>query len=207
MAPHLPNIPAREALLADIRQLHHLASEGQREEALVIAKRIEATAVGLEVKSSALLLTLAILHDQLGHLEQALAYVIEAVKEDALDTNTDHSLGVIVNRVRKALATEGWKEESPCLYSTLAENGLADAACHVAWANWLHAKGRNEEALEVARSVTLLNPRCADAWQMVEVTALALGREAVAEDAAQRYVVAGQEDPAVGWNNAKWGQA
>jgi len=193
--------------MADLRQVHQLASEGRRDEALAIAKRIEAAARGLAVKSSALLLALAILHDEPGHLEQGLTYIIEAVKADPLDPGTDRSLCIVVTRVRSALSTEPWDEASPNLYSTLSENGLADAACHVAWANWLNAKGRNEEALEVARSVTLLNPRCTSAWQMVEVTALALGREAVAQDAALRYVVAGREDPEDGWNNAKWGQA
>jgi tetratricopeptide (TPR) repeat protein len=207
MAPVLPNLPARETILADFRQVHELASEGRREEALVIAKRIEAAAVGLEVKSSALLLALAVLHDELGQLEQGLAYIIKAVKEDPLCPNTDRSLGIIVTRVRKALATEAWTEVSPRLYATMAENGLADAATHVAWANHLHTVGRHEEALAVAQSVVLLNPRCQNAWQLVRATALALGREAVAQDAALRYVVAGREDPADGWNNVRWGVA
>src|SRR6266702_7542804 len=179
MVPLLPQLPAREALLADFRRVHQLASEGHREEALVIAKRIEAAAAGLEVKSSALLLALAVLHDELGRLAQGLAYVIEAVKADPLCPNTDRSLAIIVARARNALATAKWNEVSPRLYAMMAENGLAAAPCHVAWANHLYASGRHEEALAVAQSVVLLNPRCTNGWQMVEVAALALGREDV----------------------------
>lgn len=208
MSPLLPQLPAREALLADFRHVHDLASKGRRDEALVIAKRIEAAAAaGLEVKSSALLLAMAVLHDELGRLEQALVYIIEAVKADPLCPDTDRSLGIIVARVRTALASEKWDEVSPRLYAMMAENGLADAACHVAWANHLYASGRHEEALAVAQAVVLLTPRCANAWQLVEAAALALGREAVAHEAGLRYAVAAREDPEDGWNDVKWGVA
>lgn len=207
MTPLLPQLPAREALLADFRQVHALAAEGRREEALVIAKRIEAAAAGMEAKSSALLLALAVLHDQLGRLEPALGYIICAVQADPLCPNTDNSLAIVVNRVRKSLATEKWDEVSPRLYAMLAENGLAEPATHVAFANYLHANGRHEEALAVAQSVVLLNPRCTGGWQLVENAALALGREAVAQDAALRYTVAAREDPADGWAHVKWGVA
>jgi tetratricopeptide (TPR) repeat protein len=207
MTPLLPQLPAREAFLADLRQVHSLASEGRREEALLIAKRIEAASTGMEVKSSALLFALAVLHDQLGQLEQALAYIIDAVQADPLCPNTDNSLCIIVGRARKALATEEWDDASPRLYATLAENGLADAACHVAWASHLHANGHHEEALAVAQSVVMLSPRCATGWQMVEAAAAALGRDDVAHDAGLRYTVASRADPEVDWANAKWGQA
>lgn len=207
MAPSLPNLPAREALLADFRHAHALAAEGQRAAALDLAKRIDAAVAGMAVRSSAVLLSLAVLSDELGQLEQALTYIITAVGEDPLCLNTENSFGIIIRRVLKKLTTEAWDDVSPRLYETLAANGLADAACHVAWAAYLNATGRNEEALEVARSVTLLNPRCQNAWQMVEVAALALGRGAVAQDAASRYLVAGREDLADGWNHVKWGAA
>ena len=208
MAPLLPHLPAREALLADFRHVHELAAEGRREEALVIAKRIEVAAAGMEVQSSALLLALAVLQDELGYLEPALAYILKAVRADPLCPNTDRSLGIIVNRVRKSLATEKWDDEvSPRLYATMAENGLADAACHVAWATYLHANGRHEEALAVAQAVVLLNAHCTGALQLVEAAALALGRADIAQDAALRYMVAAREDPADGWDHVKWGVA
>lgn len=210
MTPLLPQLPAREALLADFRQVHDLVSEGRREEALILAKRIEAAAAGMEVKSSALLLALAVLNDELGQLELGLSYVIRAVKEDPLCPNTDRSLGIIVARVRKALATEPWSEACPRLYAMLAENGLADPACHVEWARHLHAAGRHEEALAVAQSVTLLAPRCTGAWQVVEAAAVALGREAVVQDAVLRRTLARHEDPEDGWNSvprSAWGKA
>src|SRR6266568_3848903 len=205
MVPLLPQFPAREALLADFRHVHDLASKGRRDEALVIAKRIEAAAAGLEVKSSALLLALAVLHDELGRLEQGLTYIIAAVKADPLCPDTDRSLGIIVARVRKALASEKWDEVSPRLYAMMAESGLADAACHVAWANHLYAVGRYEEALAVAQAVVLLNPRCTNGWQLVEAAALAIGRDAVAHEAGVRYTVAAREDPEDCWNDVKWG--
>lgn len=207
MTPLLPQVPGRESLLADIRQVHSLASEGRRDEALAIAKRVEAAVAGMEMKSSALLFALAVIHDQLGRLEPALTYIIGAVQADPLCPNTANSLGIIVGRTRTALATEKWDEVSPRLYVILAENGLADAACHVAWANYLYANARHEEALAVAQSVVMLNPRFAPGWQMVEAAAVALGRDDVAHDAGLRYTVAAREDPQVDWANAKWGQA
>jgi hypothetical protein len=208
MTPLLPQLPAREALLADIRRMHEHAAANRWSEALAIAERLEAASAPLEVRSAHLAWAIAVLHDNLGNLVLALAFALKAVNLDPLAPAVDDSLGIIVDRVRKSLSTEKWDEEvSPRLYATMAENGLADAACHVAWANHLYANGHHEEALAVAQSVVMLSPRCGAGWQVVEAAAVALGRDDVAHDAGLRYTVAAREDPEVDWTNAKWGVA
>lgn len=210
VAPEPPQLPAREALLADIRRMHEHASENRWSDALAIAHRLEVASAPLEVKSVHLLWALAVLHDNLGNLEQALTYILKAVGLDPLAPAVDDSLGIIVNRVKHALCSERWNDASPRLYAILAANDLGDPACHVAWANHLHANGRHEDALEVARSVVLLNPGCANGWQMVETAALALGRGDIAKDAALRSQVAAREDADDGWNSvprSAWGRA
>ena len=203
----LPHLPSRANLLADVRRMHEHATENRWADALAIAQRLEAACAPLDVKSGHLAWALAVLHDNLGDLERALTYIVKAVDLDPLGPATDDSLRIIADRVRKALATEPWNDTSPRLYSMLAENGLADAATHVAWATHLHATGRHEEALEVVRSVALLNPGCTSAFKVVETIALALGREDLAREASLRSKMAAREDPEDGWNTAKWGVA
>jgi len=207
MTPLLPHPPSRAEMVSEVRRMHELASEKRWQDALAIAQQLEAACASLEVKSGYLAWALAVFHDNLGNLELALTYIVKALALDPLGPATDDSLRIIVDRVRKALATEPWNDASPRLYTMLAENGLADPACHVAWATHLHATGRHDEALEVARSIALLNPGCTSAFKVVETIALALGREDLAREASLRSKMAAREDPADGWNTAKWGQA
>jgi tetratricopeptide (TPR) repeat protein len=210
MAPLLPHLPAREVLLADIRLMHEHAAASRWKEALTIAERLEVASAALDVKSVHLAWAIAVLYDNLGNLDLALLHILRAVSLDPLAPAVDDSLGIIVGRARKSLATEKWGEASPRLYAMMAANGLADAACHVAWANHLYANGQHEEALAVAQSVVMLSPFCGEGWQLVEAAALALGRNDVAHEAGLRYVVATRQDADDGWNSvprSAWGRA
>jgi len=109
----LPHLPARADLLADVRRMHEHATENRWQEALAIAQHLEASCTPLDVKSPHLAWALAVLHDNLGDLERALTYIVKAVNLDPLGPATDDSLRIIVDKVRKALATEEWKDESP----------------------------------------------------------------------------------------------
>lgn len=206
--PQLPWFPRRDDLIAQLRRASELAQEGNNEQALEVARGVEAACVALKIESSHVAWALAVLEDTSGNLGAALEHILKAVRIDPVCVIFESSLNIIVKRVRKKLVEGAWDEGSDLpLYMALADSGLANDACRIAYAEFLHGKGQHAESLQVAQAVALLNPALPDAWRIVGAAARALGDEALAEEAAGRCMSARCASGPAPLPNVSWGQA
>ena len=179
-----------------IQRGHSLLDAGKRSDgrdclALALA---QAQAAGIE--SPALVWGNAVAADLCGDFEAALSYIVRAVRMDPLSMQIQHSVGVIAARAREALADADWAESDPAtprLYERLIELGEADAASHVAMANYHGACGKLDEAFALLEATCLLFPTSAAAWNAKADFLNAIRDEAGAREA--RACAAAVEDP------------
>jgi tetratricopeptide (TPR) repeat protein len=206
--PLLNRLTRCDDLRDQLRRTSELSQAGKYDEALELARGVEAACVTAKVESAHLYWAMAVMSDYAGKLPDALTYVLKALRADPLMLPAEQSLGIIVGRCRKKLVEAALDaDEGVALYNALAENGLADDACRVAHAKRLHENGQNEEALQVAEAVALLSPRMADAWRIVGAAAAALGRTDLAAEASCRCEAARTDE---GWEAvppSAWGRA
>ena len=208
MSLQLPHMPRRDDLLQQTRQTWELVQAGKLDEALEAARAVVAACAAAQVESPHVQWVAAVAADRAGKLLDALRYILKALALDPLSGPAVHSLDIIAGRSRKALVDGTMDaEEGLALYRTLSENGLADEAVHLSYAQHLLDFEKPSEALEVAQAVAVLNPSMADAWRLVGAAATALGQKELAAEASLRCNAAGAGD---GWDSvprSAWGSA
>jgi tetratricopeptide (TPR) repeat protein len=143
--------------------------------------RAELRAAGLS--SAFVSWRLAIVHDDLGDLAAALAFVNEALHDDPVAEPFNDSKAIIINRIRDALCDEPHppgEGSADDLYELLASESAADDACHLAMARVLVARGDVGRAVAILDALVLLSPACADAWTLKASLARSAGDDAAA---------------------------
>ncbi len=208
MSLQFPWLPRRDDLLDQLRRTSELSQAGKYDEALELARSIEAACAPSKFESPHVYWAIAVMSDYSGRHRDALAAILKCIALDPLMVPAQTSLDIIVTRCRKKLLEgELDADEGMALYQALADNGLADDTCRLNYAQHLLDYEKPEEALAVAQAVALLNPRQAEAWRIVGAAAQALGNEELASEAAGRCSVVRKED---GWNaipRSAWGEA
>lgn len=204
----LPWLPRRDDLLDQLRRTSELSQAGKCDEALQLARGVEAACAAAKIESAHVSWAIAVMSDYAGKLLDALKYILRALRADPLMVPAEQSLNIIVGRCRKKLV-EGSvdADEGMALYQALAENGLADDACRLSYAQHLLDYEKPDQALQVAQAVAVLNPGMADAWRLVGAAAHALGKEQLASEAAARCKSARNDN---GWDTvprSAWGSA
>jgi hypothetical protein len=217
MTPLLAQLPAREALLADIGQVRNLIEAKEYAKASELANRVLVNAKAAGLESAQATWMAAVAADYAADLEAAFVAVTEAIRLDPLSPEYQNSWEVIARRVRAALADPErvWDDPTtPRLYELLRDAGQADGRAHLQHVRYLVAVRKPQDALRALDALTMLMPTFVAAWELLAQVAREVGDEQrLAEAEAglngrrSATKAVDREDPEDGWSNAKWGQA
>lgn len=188
---NFPWLPNRDELCRRFATISRLAGEGRFAEVLEATREAEAACAVSGVPTTPFILwSRAVAEDSGGSLSVALEYILKAVRADPVDGTINHSLDIIVNKVRGKLLGTPWDDSAVAMYAALAEEDLVDDGLRVAYAASLLAAEKCVDALRVAQAVAALNPRNSKAWRIVQAAAEKLGDHALAAEAANSAAAA-----------------
>ncbi len=142
----------------------------------------------------------AIVSDYQERFEEAMNHIEHALQIDPLCVPYHRSFDVIVDRIRKALASGERKPDDPStprLYRLLVASAAADTDSHLAMARFYAHCGDHAAALRLLEAITTLEPTHREAWETTLETARAAGDSARAEAAAQQLQALASGDPPV----------
>lgn len=131
----------------------------------------------------------AIVADYSERFEEAMNHIEHALQVDPICVQYHRSFDVIVDRIRKSLASEARKPDDPStprLYRLLLGSAAADTESHLAMARHHAHQGETASALRLLDAVTTLEPTCKAAWQLVLDIAKGAGDAPRAEAAAMQ---------------------
>lgn len=176
--------PARiRDLCAQVEQARQLLDQGKVAEGFQALSRTRAQAQRLGIASSFVEWGLAVAADRMGELEMAYDHIVNAVRHDPLHAGYQRSFGIIMDRLRAALADPARRPDDPStpkLYGLLVAAGETDVPAHLAMAGHLAATGRQEQAMKLLDAVTLLAQLSLDAWEQKASLARTMGDAALA---------------------------
>lgn len=170
---------ARRLMAADVARVHEHGERREYVEGKALAMKVRGGLDLAGVASAHVCWLLAVLCDDLGEMEEAFKYILEATALDPLEPGVTRSFGIITDRIRRALIDperDPADDSTPRLHAMLVEAGKADELAHVAMARHLGEVGKGDEALALLDAVVLLSPGCRDAWVVKAVLAENLGR-------------------------------
>jgi tetratricopeptide (TPR) repeat protein len=173
-------------MIAGIKNAQELIQAERYQPAKDLLLKLSRDADWAGIESGHLWWGLAIASDYLGQLEEAFGYVSKAIRADPLSPAYDNSFGIILGRMKAALANpEGDPDDAtlPRLYKALVRAGKADEGCHLAMAKWLDQADKAEDALKVLDALTTLAPASRDAWVAKAAILKKLGRTTLAVSA------------------------
>ena len=169
-----------------ITHIRKLTEAGDHNGALAAALELERWVRSDGIASATVAWVIAIAFDHAGRLPEALDYILKAVRADALSPSVDHSLGIVLEKVRsRIVGNHSWDESDLAMYSRLAEEGLADDDMRLGYGGYLMVQGRYREALQVALAVANFCPCDPDAWDLVEAAAIEVKDFLIATNAKQ----------------------
>lgn len=180
------NSKSRLDLVAAVRRCRDLISENKYDRARTLGMEILARANACGFATGQAHWCLAIANDMLGEMEAAAEHATAAIEADPLAPEFEHSMAVIVDRIKAYLASDSrtWGDpKTPRLYAILVNGGWADAAAHLQMAKFTYEQGAVENALSLAEAVVMLNPRFVDALEFVGAVAEEVGKRNVAAEA------------------------
>jgi tetratricopeptide (TPR) repeat protein len=131
----------------------------------------------------------AMIADYSERFEEAMNHIKHALQIDPICVPYHRSFDVIVDRIRKALASENRKPDDPStprLYQLLLGSAAADTECHLAMARHHAHRGDLAAALRLLDAVTTLEPTNKAAWQTALELARATGDTARGDAAASQ---------------------
>jgi tetratricopeptide (TPR) repeat protein len=120
--------------------------------------------------------------DRLDRHVEALHEIRKATALDTLDTNFQHSVEVIIQRLRQELARLDPDDEDVArIYQLLTESCANDVQTHLAMARHYLATGRVDRARALLEALTALAPASRDVWlERAKLERLAGNEEAAA---------------------------
>jgi tetratricopeptide (TPR) repeat protein len=186
-----------QKLLQQLGDAQEALERNQHKDARQKFEAVRAVAVRQGIRSGHVSWALAVAHDYLGMLEDAMGYIREALELDPLAGPYNRSFEVICNRVRAELLREDRSpvdESTPRLYQLLVQASVTgDEAVHLVQARYLLATGNREAALKLIEAVTTLFPLSSDAWALRAKIALAMGDHEGAALAIAEAATLGEE--------------
>ena len=129
----------------------------------------------------------AIVADYSERFKEAMNHIEHALRIDPICVPYHRSFDLIVDRIRKALASESRKPDDPStprLYRLLIGSAAAETESHLAMARHHAHQGESTAALHLLDAVTMLEPTCKAAWQLILEIARTLGDAPRAEAAS-----------------------
>jgi hypothetical protein len=149
-----------------IKGAQKMMDDGEHEEA--VKELLEIRKVRLESQDSGYTAyLLAICYDVMEDHLMAARYIDEALTRDSLATPYHESFGIIMDRIRDALANPTRKpndSSTPKLYEILTRAREADTDSHLAMAEYLMHQKDLEGALRILRAVIVLDCGSRKAW-------------------------------------------
>ena len=164
----------------DLARIQALEEEGRWAEARAEFVQVRAAARKAGIPHGMVSWRLAVCADNLGEVEAALEYVVEALEADPLSGPFRHSFEVICRRIRETLAGEDWDVADPDtarLYDLLVRERETDDASHLVMARHLLAVGEPARAKRIVEALVTLSPRRAEAWALLATIARGEGDE------------------------------
>jgi tetratricopeptide (TPR) repeat protein len=148
----------------------------------LVQARADCERAGME--SGFLMWRLCVVLDLMKEHELAFKYAQEALRQDPLAPPFRHSFAIVVKKMRTAIVdAEAAPDWVPRFYDLLVHAGEGTDEVHVAMARWRHTQGQHQKALTLVNAVTLLSPRCSEAWTLRSAICRSLGDEQAAREA------------------------
>jgi tetratricopeptide (TPR) repeat protein len=172
-----------DLLMKELNRAFALQEAGKHLEAFKAYGGVLEAQQRLGVASGFTLWNLAMTADNMGELEMAFSYAVQAIETDPLAVPFRNAFDFIARRIREALAAEGRAADDPStprLYELLVNSGEADLTAHATMARYCAATGDHARGRTLAEAVTTLFPAEGEAWLCRAEVARAAGDQAQA---------------------------